>query len=334
MGMISFDIGLQPDQTLKHLVKCAKLAEENNVDRIWIGEYAPLPNYRDSFVGLTAVAQATSRIKLGPGILIPYIHHPALIAVFATTLCEASNDRVSLGLGVGGELVLRRLGIKSWIKPITALTESVEIIRRLFNGETLDYDGKIFQTQSTCLLPLPKTKIPIYIGARGPMMLRLAGRIADGVLMRAFLEDVEQALATITNGAKDAGKSAGMVDIADMLTFSVSRREVEKARDLAKLMASWIVATSPEVSQNIGIKKDEVEAVKRAVQKNPSGAIGHITDKMVDAFSIAGNPDYCIKRISERVDAGLTHFVLTGPLGPDPLEAITILGKEIIPSFK
>lgn len=332
--MISFDIGLQPDRTLKDIIRCAKLAEENGVDRIWIGEYAPLPNYRDSFVGLTAVAQATDRIKIGPGILIPYIHHPALIAVFASTLCEASDGRVVLGLGPGGELVLRSIGINGWSKPIEVLKESVDIIGRLFNGETLDYNGRVFKTKGTRLTPLPKKKIPIYIGARGPMMLRLAGSIADGVLMRSFLEDIGQALKIVANGAKKAGKNVAAVDIADMLTFSVSRQEVDKARDLAKLMASWIVATSPEVSKNVGIGEGEVEAIKRAVEKDASGAISLITDKMVDAFSIAGNPDHCIKRISERVDAGMNHFVLTGPLGPDPFEAINILGKEIIPSFK
>lgn len=332
--MISFDISLQTDRSLKEIVRCAKLAEENEVNRVWIGEYAPLPDYRDSFVGLTAVAQATDRIRVGPGIIIPYIHHPALIAVFASTLDEVSGGRVDLGLGAGGELVLRSLGIEGWSKPIAVLKESVEIVRRLFKGETLDFEGQVFQTRGTRLASLAGRKIPIYMAARGPMMLRLAGGVADGVLMRSFLENVGSALKIVASGARKAGRNETEVDVADMLTFSVSRDNVGKARDLAKLMASWIVATSPDVSKTIGIGESEVGAIKKALEKDPSSALGMITDRMVEAFSIAGNPDQCIKRITERVDAGLSHFVLTGPLGPDPFEAINILGREIMPSFR
>ena len=123
MNMTVFDIMLIPDKPIKEIAKLARLVDEGGFDTLWIADESPVPNFRDPFTVLTAAALNTKNVKLGTGIAIPYHYHPVLMAVAISSLVEATEGRITVGLGPGGTMPLRPLGLKVWDRPVTALQE-------------------------------------------------------------------------------------------------------------------------------------------------------------------------------------------------------------------
>src|SRR5437016_3352543 len=141
---------------------------------------------RSVWIILAAVAQATERIQLGTCIVNPYTLHPAEMAMAAGALDELSGGRACLGISSGASDFLSWIGIEPEY-PLTAVTETVAALRRLFAGEPPGPAGCFVRNWSPqAYLRFPTRRIPIYIGAMGPAMLRAIGRVADGGLPLLF----------------------------------------------------------------------------------------------------------------------------------------------------
>ena len=331
--MAVFDVMFLPDRPPADIAKLARLVEDEGFGGLWVADEVPVPGFRDPWATLIIAALNTQRIRLGPGIAIPYHDHPVLMAVAVATLNEVSNGRAFLAIGRGGSMPLKPIGIDGWEKPMTALRESVEIIRGLFEGKTVEYEGEVFKARSVKLSPKPKTKIPIYLAARGPKTLGLAGRIADGVIMGLPPAALKYAINLVRKGASKSGREFNELDVSNQVNLSVSRDE-RKARAALKLETGWILSNSPQFAlKSIGVTEKEVNALREALKKGPTAALSLITDKMIDGLNVAGKPDYCIKRLEECIENGLKHFVLNIPLTHEPFEAIKLVTKEILPSF-
>lgn len=329
---MKFGIEFVPYKPLGEIVELAKKSEESGFEYCWITDHY---NNRNVYSFLTSVAQNTKNMMIGPGVTNPYLVHPAVTASAIASIDEISNGRAILGISAGDKTILSSLGVE-FEKPLGTMSESIQIVRKLLAGERINFDGKIFKLKGVKLNFKAKHRIPVYMGAQGPEMLRLAGKISDGVLVNASHPlDLNYAISRIKGGSDEAGRDFKEIDIAAYTSFSVAS-SVEEAKKAAKPVVIFIVsATPPPVLERHGISIEDASKVRKALESGNFGeAIEGVTDAMLNSFCIHGTPPDCVRRIEEISKSGVTQLVIGSPIGPDPLTSIGIIRDEIMPSFR
>jgi len=165
-------IWLFPGVPAAALVDAVVAAEELGLDEVWIADEGVS---RDPIPVLAAAATRTNRVRLATGITSPVLRHPGAIAASIATVDELSGGRAVLGLGVGGHLSLEPFGLRAE-RPVALLRDAIAVVRAVHGG-----------TPCTGYSPpdhaMPPRSIPIWVGARGPQLVRLAARSADGLFL-------------------------------------------------------------------------------------------------------------------------------------------------------
>jgi 5,10-methylenetetrahydromethanopterin reductase len=330
---MKFSLRLNNDRPMAEYLQLAKAAESGGFDQFWVTHDL---FQRSAPIILTAVASVTERLKLGTAIVNPYTINPAELAMLAATLDEASNGRFILGLGSGAGDFLKWIGIEQKL-PLTAVKETTEVIRRLMAGERAALDGRFLQwTEQAYLRFKPGRQIPIYLGAMGPKMLTAIGEWADGGLPLLFPpEHYTTVLPYIQSGAQTAGRSLDDLDIAGCVWCSVSE-DRQAAQDVLKgRIAYYGYALGPMIWGELGLHKEDFTQIEQAmvVENNPEKAKSFVTEDML-AVGVVGGPNDLITRIEKLAGMGLQHISLGPPLGPDPLAAVEVIGREVIPYFR
>ncbi|NIP67124.1 5,10-methylenetetrahydromethanopterin reductase, partial [Candidatus Bathyarchaeota archaeon] len=219
--MVKFGIEFVPDKPYWKTIFYAIQAEKRGFDNLWITDHF---NNRNVYVTLTAAALYTQRIRLGPGVTNPYLINPVVTAQAVASLNEISDGRVIFGIGAGDKTTLRSTGVEMR-KPLAAVKECVQIVRRMIREKSLTFEGEIFQARDAKFFFKPRKEIPVYVGAQGPKMLAMAGRIGDGVLINAgHPKDVNYAVGRVKKGLEQAGKKMSDVDVAAYTSFSVHEK--------------------------------------------------------------------------------------------------------------
>jgi len=330
--MVKFGIEFVPKEPYWKITYYAIQAERGGFSNLWITDHF---NNRNVYVALTTAAIYTNKITLGPGVTNPYMVNPVFTAQAVATLNELAPARVVLGIGAGDKTTLASVGVEMR-KPLTAVKEAVDIIRKMTRGENVVFKGEVFQIAGAKFFFKPKGKIPIYVGAQGPKMLALAGKIGDGVLINAcHPKDVEYAVNCVKKGVSEIGKQFNELDVAAYTSFSV-HEDLKKAAKAAVPVVAFIVAGSPsQVLERHEIDLEKAEAIRDALKANDWGrAFGAISQKMIEAFSVCGTPDMCIERINQLLRSGISQFVVGSPIGPRVKAAVNLMSQKIIPSFK
>ena len=189
-----------------------------------------------------------------------------------------------------------------------------------------DYDG----AKLTGVTLPGKKSIPVYIGAQGPKVLRLAGKIGDGALINASNpKDFQIAIPIIKKASDAAGKKT--FDVGAYTAMSIDRSE-KKARNAAKIVAAFIAAGSPEaLLTRHGLDLGNVAKIKAALGKFDFKTVGELVgDKEIDAFTIAGTPEMVKQKCEDLTKAGVTQIIFGSPLGPDMTTSIRLLGKYVV----
>jgi len=330
--MVKFGIEFVPRDPYWKIIYYAIQAERGGFSNLWITDHF---NNRNVYVTLTTAAIYTNKITFGPGVTNPYMVNPVITAQAVATLNEMAPGRVVLGMGAGDKTTLESVGVEMQ-KPLAAIQEAVGIFRKITSGESVAYQGEVFKTAGAKFLFKPKGVIPVYVGAQGPKMLELAGKIGDGVLINAsHPKDVEYAMGSVKEGIRQAGKNPDQVDVAAYTSFSV-HEDLKKATKAAVPVVAFIAAGSPPVLlERHGIDVQKTEEIKAALKVNDWGkAFASVTPEMIGAFSVCGTPDLCIERINELLKSGISQFVVGSPIGPNVREAINLISEKIIPRFK
>jgi 5,10-methylenetetrahydromethanopterin reductase len=315
---------LTPEHPIADLADHARAAERAGFDTAFVSHHY---NNRDQFAALTAMAAATDRIDLGPGVANPYETHPVTLASRMATLDEYSDGRGVFGLGAGDASTLANLGVER-DSPLRRVLESMRVARRLWDGERVDHDGT-FQATDAALNYEPGP-IPVYVGAQGPHMTRMAAKHADGVLYNgAHSRDYEWASERVAEGLAERPDERGDFDFAAYAIVSVDD-DGAAAREAARFPTAFVVGSAPPpVLDRHGIDHERAGEVGEAVEAGEfREAAGLVTEAMLDAFCIAGDPDH----VADRVDAVLEYadsFVAASPLGPDLERAIELAGRAI-----
>lgn len=321
---MKFGIEFLPNESIDKIVKLVKLAEDVGFEYAWVTDHYDNKNV---YVTLAMIAAGTKTIKIGPGVTNPYVRNPAITASVVATIDELSNGRATLGMGPGDKAAFDALGI-TWEKPVSSIKNAVEMIEILLKGEKTSKGAILNGVKAV------QDKIPIYMGAQGPMMLKTAGEISDGALINASNpKDFQAAIPLIKEGAEVAGKKLSDVDVVAYTCTSIDD-DADKALNAAKIVVAFIARGSPApVLERHGINSIVSEKIGEFIGKGDfGGAISVVDDALMDAFSVVGTPDDFIPKIKALEDMGVTQYVAGSPLGPDREKSIKLLG-EVIASF-
>lgn len=330
---MKFSLRLNNDRPAAEYIALAQAAEATGFDQFWVSDDLFL---RSATVILAAVVQATSRIEIGTCILNPYTINPAEIAMEAATLDELSNGRFNLGLSSGAGEFLKWVGITPE-KPRTAVIETARAINRLLSGKRAPSRGEFLQWSDEAYLRFkPLRRVPIYIGAMSPKMLRTIGEIADGGLPLLFPpEHYETVMPYIREGVEKAGRNIDSIDVAACVWCSISD-DAKAAEDaLREKIAYYGHALSPLIWERLGLTRADFAPIEQAmmVENDAQKAKSLVTEAMLK-IGIAGTTADLTARLEKLVEMGVRHISLGPPLGPDPLKAIEIIGREVLPKFK
>ncbi len=220
----------------EELVAHAVLAEEAGFDMVVVSEHFH-PWVDDAsasgfaFATIGAMAQATTRIELATGVTTPlFRYHPGVVAQAAATLDRLSGGRFTLGVGTGENINEGPLGYEfpKYAERNARMTESLEIMRRLLDGEKLTFDGDFYRTDRAKLYSPPLGSVPILLAAGGPKSATLAGEKADGVI--TSVKDPETTKADVIEPLRAAASAAGKPDPIILATrWSVFANDNEEA---------------------------------------------------------------------------------------------------------
>ncbi|HYO89801.1 MAG TPA: LLM class flavin-dependent oxidoreductase [Candidatus Limnocylindrales bacterium] len=331
--LMRFSIRLNNDLPAGDYPLLARAAEAAGFDQFWVSDDLFL---RSGPVLLTAAALATGRIQIGTCIVNPYTLHPAEIAMMAATLDELSGGRFLLGLSSGAAEFLKWVGITPE-KPRTAVIETIRALRRLFAGEAAATEGDFLQwTDEAYLRFKPLRPIPIYLGALSPGMLQTIGVEADGGLPLLLPpEHYDTVLPLIRAGAESAGRALDDIDLAACVWVSISDDRAAAEDALREKIAYYGHAMSPLIWARMGVERADFAPIERAmmVERDPAKAKQMVTPTML-TIGLVGTPADVRPRLQRLVDQGVRHLSFGPPLGPDPLAAIEVIGREILPHFR
>ena len=294
---------------LSDSLEIVRRAEEAGADRIWMAEHM---GYREAVVACTAYALSTETATVIPTAISPYLWHPMPTAMSLATLADVAPGRVGVAVGVGNPLFLGESGVEP-VRPVRAVREFVECLRALWTGEAVAYDGGFFRLSGARMSFSPPDPIPIYIAATGPQMLRLTGRIADGVVLSGGLtvQHVKYSLGQIADGARLAGRDPAEVRNAAFLYFSVSadgREAVDFLRGrLAFLFRNRAMA---ENIRSSGLPIDHEAIVAAVAERDMETAKSLVPDDAVDAFAVGGTVRNCRDRLAAYLETGVTEPVI------------------------
>jgi 5,10-methylenetetrahydromethanopterin reductase len=330
---LRFSLRFNNDLPVRDYVALARAAEEAGFDQFWVSNDLFL---RSSPVILAALAGATERIGLGTCILNPYTLDPSEIAMMAATLDELSSGRFLLGLAAGASDFMRWVGIEHRT-PLAAVRESVAVVRKLLGGERAALDGAFLKwTDEAYLRFAPERVPPVYIGALGPRMLELTGEIADGALPLLFPpEHYFTVKPLLEAGAAEAGRPMSEIDVAACVWVSISSDAAAARRVLAEKIAYYGPALSPLILERLSLTREDFSEIERAVVKDRDlDRATSLVDERMLRIGVVGETKDVIARLEPLVEAGARHLSFGPPLGPDPLEAVRLLGRDLIPYFR
>jgi 5,10-methylenetetrahydromethanopterin reductase len=331
--VIRFSLRLNNDLSLPEYVTLAQVAEIHGFDQFWVSNDLFL---RSAPVILAAVAAATQQIEIGTCILNPYTIHPSEIAMLAATLDELSASRFNLGLAAGAADFLKWIDINHK-QPLAAMRETIMAIRALLAGERVNMAGQFLRWGDEAYLRFKAPRItPIYVGAMGPGMLRLAGELADGVLPLLFPpEHYFGVKPYLEEGLRARADSLPLLDFAACLWVSLAEDRAAARRVLAEKVAYYGHALSPLILERLGLSREDFAPIERAVMvENDMAKACALVDERMLQIGVVGRPEDLIARLEPLVEAGARHLSFGPPLGPDRLAAIHLLGEHVLSHFR
>ena len=332
MPLKELSFGLLASNTLSNMVRLAAKAESVGLGTLWVAEdYF----YGGAFTTATACAITTRAIRLGIGVVNPYTRHPCLTAMEAGALDAACGGRLVLGIGASNRRWMEEMQGIPFRKPLTAMREAVEIIRRLLAGERLTYQGEVFRVRDVRLDFEPtRDRIPIHLGVKGARSLELAGAVADGVLLSVLSSPpyVRWALDQIGRGARKNGRTIGPeYEIGAYLLIYPSRDRQQARAAVRPAIAKYLGlhGEHPILLQS-GLAPDEIALFRKAFLAGED-ASHLVDDRLIDLFAVAGAPDECAERLRSWIDAGVTHVTAFQVPGVDAEVLMRAIATDLLP---
>jgi 5,10-methylenetetrahydromethanopterin reductase len=332
-GFENIGVGTDGATGMSETVELAKRAEALGFHSFWLAEGY---HSRSAVVRATLIAIATSQIKIGLGILSPHTKHPALLAMDAASLGELAGDRVILGMGRVLN-ALRKHAIDGG-GSLRLVKESIEIVKGMLGGSQFQYSGSRFKIASpgSRLELEPCGKLPVYVGATGPEMLRLAGQYADGVLFNYPCTPgfIRYAMPIIEEGLSGAGRKLADFDVAAYLLISVDNDEKAALNVAKRFVAQKLPTRHSDMLRHAGVTAAEIGAVRESIEKlGLMKAAALIDEDIVRKVTIAGTPDQVVQGLTQFLGTGLKLPIVWEIIGPDRRRSLDLLARAVLPQL-
>ncbi len=315
MTAFRFEAEITPGMAPEQVVDLAVGVERAGFDRLGISDVVL---WHDCWVLMALCAARTERLEFGPLVTNPYSRHPVVLAGAVATLSEASDGRAFLGLGVGAGL--EQFGI-DYPRPVRTLREAVRICRGLWSGEEVTFAGEVFSADRARLKNVPATTPALVLGSRSPGVMRLAGELADRVLIGARYWSAAQAgeyRGWLAEGAARVGRPPGDLEISPRLTVCISDDGELARRSVKRYVAHYLsILRPPDLGLPPGLigKIDEALGEARGWyfdhdRHDPPALFDLIDDDLVERFAVAGTPAECVDQIRRVAALGFDSFSL------------------------
>jgi 5,10-methylenetetrahydromethanopterin reductase len=313
---------LQDAHELRDGLDYVQYAEEKGFEAVWQAESRLV---RDAIVPMAAYAAVTERIKVGSGVINNWTRNIGLLAATFLTLDDLAPDRIICGIGAWWDPLAKNVGIERR-KPLLAMRETVEVLRRLLNLERVTFQGEFHQVDGIELDVVHGRReprnVPIMIGATGPKMMELAGEIADGAVLNYCVppEYNHGALESLETGAKRGGRTLDGIDRPQLVVCSVDHDE-ERALDTSRELLTQYLAQQPHIAKASGVSEDIVEEIRAilgwpATHEQIQKAKHLVPDELVTRITASGTPEQARTKVMEYMDNGATCPILY-PVGGD-----------------
>ena len=322
MRKIRFGVGIYTADTLQRTVAQVKLAEDLGLDTVWLLDSQLVG--RELYTTMVACAQQTSKIQIASGVTHTYTRHPTVTACAFATLHELDPDRFILGISRGDSAV-RGLGLDP--TPFPQFRGEVGMIRKLLNGESVEYNGK--EIRLTFLDPTNLPRIPLYIGAGGPLGVRLAFQLGDGMILHTLgpnQQMVDRRLEVVRQGAAKAGKQVNDLDILWWVHASIGddwQAVKEHIRPkMARRLGQEIMADLEGMGMNVDAQTRQEAKEAYNFQDHASAVASHgyvadlIPDHLWKELALLGNAMEVGERVKQTLERHpeISHFVINPPV--------------------
>src|SRR5512135_796367 len=254
---------LQDAHDLRDGLEYARYAEKGGFEAVWQAESRLV---RDAIVPMAAYAAVTERLKVGSGVLNNWTRNIGLLASTFLTLDDLAPNRIICGIGAWWDPLARNVGIDRR-KPLTAMKETVLVLRRLLNMERVTFHGEFVHVEGIELDVVHGRRqprhVPILIGATGDQMMEMTGEIADGVVLNYCVppEYNLKALELLEKGAKRAGRNMQDLDRPQLVVCSVDP-DHDKAIDTTKMLLCQYLEQQPHIAKASGVSKDVINEIQ------------------------------------------------------------------------
>jgi len=313
---------LQDAHDLRDGLDYVRYAEKRGFEAVWQAESRLV---RDAIVPMAAYAAVTERIKVGSGVINNWTRNIGLLASTLLTLDDLAPDRIICGIGAWWDPLAKNVGIDRR-KPLTAMRETVEVLKRLLNMERVTFHGEFHHVDGIELDVVHGRKeprnIPIMIGATGDKMMELTGEIADGVVLNYCVppEYNERAMVLLEQGAKKAGRTLDDIDRPQLVVCSVDH-DPERAIDTTRGLLTQYLAQQPHIAKASGVSQDVVAAIQSilgwpATKEQIDQAKHLVPEELIHRITASGTPAEARAKVDEYRKNGCTCPILY-PVGGD-----------------
>ena len=311
-----------PEQLVRH----AQLAERAGFDMLVVSEHFH-PWVDDAsasgfaYATIAAMAQAADRLEFATGVTTPlWRFHPAVVAQAAATLDRLSGGRFTLGVGTGENINEGPLGYSfpRYAERAARMSEALEIMRRLLDGEKLTYEGEYYRTDRARLYSPPTRRVPILMAAGGPKSARLAGRKADGVIVSVKdpADAVERVIGPVREEAAARGRAAPAVLTSRWALLAGDEDEAWRA------LFSWRGLRAP----------GRLEAVDPMTLRERADALPR--NEVLDRYVRAARAEEIIDLYLPLIEEIGADVVTIQMAAVDQEALIELLGAEVLPALR
>lgn len=333
------------NQSYSEMLDLARCLDEWGFTSFW---YPDEKFYRDCYIGLALAASQTSHIRLGPCVTDPYSHHPIQIAVSIGSLAEIAPGRVVLGIGAGGRGLVE-LGLRQ-NRPATAIRESVEIVRRLLAGESVDYSGQVLALKNLPLDFQPPPNIPIMIATgHGPYVQLLSGEIADIVMLANYASPETIIIATrqVEKGASKVNRTISEIEMIARLDVAIAEdaeqaRKAVTPRILSALRSSYPTLNYLDVLPEFELPSRLIQVMQKKDHKtksyyaNPENSAPLIPSILTEHLAVAGTPAEVAVRLRSIIALGIFTEITISPVvcpGQTQEQVFRTFTEKVIPKI-
>ncbi|MFN8382344.1 MAG: LLM class flavin-dependent oxidoreductase [Anaerolineales bacterium] len=307
---------LQDSHDLRDGLEYAKYAEEKGFEAVWQAESRLV---RDAIVPMAAYAAVTNKIKVGSGVINNWTRNIGLLAATFLTLDDLAPNRVICGIGAWWDPLAKNVGIDRR-KPLLAMRETVEVMRRLLNMERVTFHGEFHHVDNIELDVVHGRReprnIPIMIGATGDLMMEMTGEISDGCVMNYCVapEYNDKALELLEKGAKKSGRTLADIDRPQLIVCSVDE-DHDKAIEYTKELLCQYLAQQPHIAKASNVSADVINNIQAtlgwpATKEQINKAKHFVPDELVHKITASGTPAEARAKVAEYVKRGCTCPIL------------------------